>query len=167
VESVPGGTVFLDEVGALSVRMQARLLWLLETGKYQRIGDDRVQTRLDVRLIASTTANLPARVAAGLFLDDLYDRLSAVCLSVPPLRERRDDIPSLVDHFAGQFAGQRRPFQSNAPEISSAARDALHHAEWPGNVRQLKSVVLRELLSTAAGGSSRRATLLPFELVKS
>ena len=145
LESVPGGTVFLDEVGALSPKMQARLLRFLETGDYQRIGDDRVriQARLDVRVIASTTANLPARVAAGSFLEDLYRRLNVVSLSVPPLRERRDDIPSLVDHFAGELAG--------FSVIPSAVRDALCRAEWPGNVRELKSVVLRQLLSDAAG----------------
>ena len=80
LESVPGGTVFLDEVGALSARMQARLLRFLATGEYQRIGDDRVriQARLDVRVMASTTANLPARVADGSFLGALYDRLNVV-----------------------------------------------------------------------------------------
>ena len=146
LELVPGGTIFLDEVGALSPTIQARLLRFLETGEYRRIGDDRVRiqntARLDVRFIASTTANLPALVAAGLFLDDLYGRLNVTSLSVPPLRERRDDIPSLVDHFSGQVAG--------FSEIPKVERDALCRAEWPGNVRELKSVVLRKLLSAAA-----------------
>ena len=100
VESAAGGTIFLDEVGSLSARMQTRLLWFLETGEYQRMGGVRVQvqdrTNLSVRVIASTTVNLPERVAAGLFHEDLYRRLNACAISVPPSRERRDDIPSLV-----------------------------------------------------------------------
>jgi len=143
LELVPGGTIFLDEVGALSPTIQARLLRFLETGEYRRIGDDRVRiqnpARFDVRFIASTTANLPALVAAGLFLDDLYGRLNVTSLSVPPLRERRDDIPTLVEHFAAECGG--------LPEISAAVRDALCRADWPGNVRELKSAVLRQLLS--------------------
>jgi DNA-binding NtrC family response regulator len=151
--SVRGGTVFLDEVGALSPRMQARLLRFLATGEYLGIGGDHVQiqAQLNVRLIASTAANLPARVDAGLFLDDLYGRLSAVSLSVPPLRERRDDIPSLVDHFVAQFAGRGVSLRSDAAdtssEISSDVYAALRRADWPGNVQELRSVVFRQLLS--------------------
>ena len=140
VESVPGGTIFLDEVGALSAKMQIRLLRFLETGDYQRIGDARVRIQArDVRWMASTSVNLPTRVDAGLFLNDLHDRLNGVGLSVPPLRERRDDIPTLVEHFAAECGG--------LPEISAAVRDALCRADWPGNVRELKSAVLRQLLS--------------------
>jgi DNA-binding NtrC family response regulator len=158
LESVPGGTIFLDEAGALSVRTQARLLYFLETGEYLRIGGDPVQLEpwLNVRLIASTTGDLQARVAAGLFLDDLYLRLSVHRLAVPPLRERRDDIPSLVDHFAGQFAERRVPLHPGAAEISSAVRDALYRADWPGNVGELKDVVLRQQLTRLSAGSPAR-----------
>jgi DNA-binding NtrC family response regulator len=161
VESVAGGTIFLDGVGALSPKMQARLLWFLETGEYLPVGSDRVctQTRLFVRVIASTTADLPGLVAAGWFIDDLYRRLSAVCLSVPPLRERRDDIWALVDYFAGPFAG--------SPEVPRVVRDVLHRTDWPGNVRELKSFVLRELLSAAGAPMSRRTTVPKLELVNS
>ena len=103
----------------------------------------------DVRFIVSTAAKLPARVAAGLFLDDLYSRLSTVYLTVPPLRERRGDIPSLVDHFAGQFDGGR------GAEVSDAVREMLSQAEWPGNVQELKTAVLRQLLMGSVG--SRRS----------
>jgi DNA-binding NtrC family response regulator len=159
VESVTGGTVLLERVEALSENMQGLLLRFLETGTYLRVGGDRIQGRVDVRVIASTTADLPARVAEGLFLAALYERLKAVELSVPPLRERRGDIPSLVDHFVGHFVGQleRRGvrFQSTTldvgPAISRAERDALSRAEWPGNVRELKDAVLRRLLGAAAG----------------
>ena len=153
LESVRGGTLFLDEVGTLSPRMQARLLRFLATGEYLGIGGDnvRVQASLNVRLIASTSANLPALVDAGLFLDDLHDRLNAVSLWVPPLRERRDDIPSLVDHFIGQFAGRGTTVEADgpdeSPEISTEVYAALCQAEWPGNVQELRSVVLRQLLS--------------------
>jgi len=151
--SVNGGTVFLDEVGALSPRMQARLLRFLATGEYLGIGSDHVQiqARLNVRLIASTAADLPAQVDAGLFLDDLHGRLNTLSLAVPPLRERRDDIPSLVDHFVAQFAGRGTAVKTDAAspagEISSEVYAALCRAEWPGNVQELRSVVFRQLLS--------------------
>jgi len=153
LESVRGGTLFLDEVGTLSPRMQGRLLRHLATGENLGIGSDHVQVhaRLNVRLIASTSASLPALVDAGLFLKDLHGRLNAVCLSVPPLRERRDDIPSLVDHFIGQFAGRSGasvPDTTDAsPRISSEVYKALCRADWPGNVQELRSVVMRQLLS--------------------
>ena len=151
--SVRGGTVFLDEVGALSPRMQARLLRFLATGESLGMCGDHVQIqgRLSVRLIASTAANLPAHVDAGLFLDDLHRRLSPVSLSVPPLRERRDDIPSLVDHFVAQFAergvARRSDAADTSSEISSDVYAALCRAEWPGNVQELRSVVFRQLLT--------------------
>jgi DNA-binding NtrC family response regulator len=150
LESVPGGTIFLGEVGALSMRMQALLLRFLETAEFRRVGSPLVRTALDVRVIASTTANLPGRVVAGLFLDDLYARLNAVGLAVPPLSDRRDDIPSLVDHFVGQFANRSVPFQTAAAEISHEACEALCRGEWPGNVRELRRVVLRRLLNASA-----------------
>jgi two-component system response regulator AtoC len=147
-ESAPGGTVFLGEVSALSARMQALLLRFLETGEFRRVGSDLARNALDIRVIASTTANLPARVVAGLFLDDLYGRLNAMGLSVPPLRDRRDDIPSLVDHFVGQFASPSVP--SRMPAISNEVYAALCRGEWPGNVRELRRVVLRQLLNASA-----------------
>jgi DNA-binding NtrC family response regulator len=158
LESVLGGTVFLDDVDGLSPRMQTRLLRFLETGEYQRIGGDRVHTELHVRVIASTTADLSALAAAGLFLEDLYRQLNVVRLPVPPLREHRDDIPSLVDHFAGQLAGRCACMQCGVPDISNAIRIALSRADWPGNVRELRSVVLRHLISEVC---PRRAFLRP------
>lgn len=161
LESVFGGTVLLDNVDGLSMRMQGRLLEFLETGDYQRAGGDRVQTQLDVRVIASTTANLPARTAAGYFLDDLYHRLNGVRVSVPPLRERRDDIPSLVDHFAGELAGRCACMECGVPDISIAIRIALSRADWPGNVRELRSVVLRHLISEVCPRRNFPRTTLP------
>ena len=170
VESVAGGTIFLDEVGSLSARMQLRLMWFLETGEYQRMGGVRVQvhgrTKLSVRVIASTTTNLQERVAAGLFHEDLYQRLTDVRVAVPALRERREDIPALIDHFARQFAVRSVPAQSDASEVSSAARDAFCRAEWPGNVAELRAAVLRQLLR-AAGFPKRPSRSTQRELVNS
>ena len=149
LKAVAGGTVFIEEISALSVAMQSRLLRFLEAGEYVRIDVDRIEFRHRVRLIASTTANLKARVAGGLFLDHLYERLSGSSITVPPLRERRDDIPWLVDHFARYFAEQTG--QERAAEISGDVREALCQAEWPGNVQQLKAAVLRQLLAGPSG----------------
>jgi two-component system response regulator AtoC len=141
LKSVHGGTIFLDEVSALSERMQARLLRAIEGSEYMRFGEDGIHVRRYVRFIASTETDLRERTAAGLFLDDLYRRLKTVHLRVPALRERREDIPAFVDHFAAQFSG--------TPKISNALRDALCHADWPGNVKELKSVVMRQVLAGA------------------
>jgi two-component system NtrC family response regulator len=169
VDAVAGGTIFLNEVGNLSERMQTRLLWFLQTGEYQRMGGVRVQvqprTNLSVRVIASTSMNLPERVAAGLFREDLYRLLNEVAITVAPLRERREDIPSLVDHFARQFA-VRSVSEVDAPEISSATRDAFSRAEWPGNVGELRGAVLRQLLR-AAGFPKRPGNARQRELVNS
>ena len=145
VESVAGGTIFLNEVSGLSARLQARLLWFLETGEYLPNGSTLVQTQdpLQVRFLASTAVDLETRVVTGDFLGDLYRRLNVIRLSVSPLRDRREDIPSLVNHFAGRFAVQR--------DVSNVVRDALRRPEWPGNVCDLKSFVFRRLLS--AGGA--------------
>jgi DNA-binding NtrC family response regulator len=137
--------------------MQTRLLRYLETSETLHIGVDKIAVRHDVRLIVSTTADLKARMADGLFRPDLYERLAVVSLAVPPLRDRRDDIPSLVDHFIEQFVGGGVPPQSVTPpiptDISSEVYDALSRADWPGNVGELKNVVLRQLLSAGAGPS--------------
>ena len=161
LETVLGGTVFLDDVDGLSPRMQTRLLRFLETGEYQRIGGDRVLTQLHVRVIASTTADLSALVAAGVFHQDLYQQLNVVRLPVPPLREHRDDIPCLVDYFAGQLAGRCACLQCGVPDISTAIRIALSRADWPGNVRELKSVVQRHLISEVCPRRSFLRTTLP------
>jgi DNA-binding NtrC family response regulator len=129
LESVPGGTVYLDDVSALSLRTQARLLRYLETGESLRIGGTPVQVQpwLSVRLIVSTTAHLPSRAAAGLFLDELYIRLSVARVTVPPLRDRPASVPALVDSFAEQFA-VRLLARSGTPASSAAARDARRSA---------------------------------------
>jgi DNA-binding NtrC family response regulator len=155
--SIPGGTLLLDDVDALGARMQARLLSFLETGAYQPVGGAPVQTQLGIRVIASTAANLPALMAAGVFRNDLYRRLDGFRLAMPPLRERLDDIPSLVDYFAGQLAGRCGCCGSVASDtsIGTAMRIAVDRGEWPGNVQELRSLVQRQLIGEIAPRTDR------------
>ena len=126
-----GGTLFLDEVGEMSLRMQALLLRFLESGEIQTVGD-KAKT-LNVRLISATNRNLPQRVAAGEFREDLLYRLRVVEIFVPPLRERNDDIPALIEHTLRKAP---RPLK-----MSLDAQHALLRYRWPGNVRELQNVV--------------------------
>jgi transcriptional regulator with GAF, ATPase, and Fis domain len=159
LEMAPHGTVFLDEVGEMSVRMQVVLLRFLETGEIQRIGADRSHTRVNVRLITATNRDLPNQIASGAFREDLYFRLNVIRLAIPPLRERVDDIPLLVDYFADIYSRQHRVPR---PEITAAAMDALLQYRWPGNIRELKNVL--ERLTLKASGQEVRPTDLPSDV---
>ena len=134
------GTLFLDELGEMSLRMQAVVLRFAETGEIQPIGADRTIARTDVRLIAATNRDLKARVAAQAFREDLFYRLNVIQIVVPPLRERRDDIPALLAHFLERASHQHH---LAAPEVGGAAMRRLQEYAWPGNVRELKNVVER------------------------
>jgi len=127
-----GGTLFLDEVGEMSLRMQALLLRFLESGEIQTVGDAHPQT-ISVRLIAATNRNLPQRVAAGEFREDLLYRLRVIEIEVPPLRERPGDIPALTEFFLRKSP---RPLA-----FSDAAQRALLRYRWPGNVRELANAI--------------------------
>jgi transcriptional regulator with GAF, ATPase, and Fis domain len=127
------GTLFLDEVGEMSPRMQALLLRFLENGELQPIGADEPRARVDVRVLAATNLNLEERVAHGQFREDLLYRLQVIRLVVPPLRERREDIPLLVEHFLARA--------SHSASISEEALNLLVAYRWPGNVRELRNVV--------------------------
>ena len=140
LQAAANGTVFLDEVGEMSTRMQAVLLRFLETGELQRVGTNRVQDRIDVRVIAATNRDLLAQVAANEFREDLYYRLNVIRIAMPPLRERRDDIPALLDHFLTTYAATHRMAR---PELAQAALEALVTYGWPGNIRELKNCVER------------------------
>jgi DNA-binding NtrC family response regulator len=129
------GTIFLDEVGEMSLRMQALVLRFLENGEIQPVGADRHSTRVDVRVVAATNRSLPDAVAAGRFREDLMYRLDVVHIHVPPLRERRDDIRALVEHVLERA---ERPIA-----FSEDAIKALESYRWPGNVRELQNVVER------------------------
>jgi DNA-binding NtrC family response regulator len=148
LEAAHGGTIFLDEVGEMSLRMQAMLLRFLETGEIQRVGSDRALPPLDVRVIAATHRNLAECVKDRTFREDLYYRLNVVHIEVPPLRERRGDIPVLLKHFLSMFsAAHRLP----VPEIAADALQRLANYDWPGNVRELKNVAERLVVGSRSG----------------
>lgn len=143
LETAPHGTLFLDEVGEMSMRMQVVLLRFLETGEIQRLGADHAHTRVDVRLITATNRNLDAEIASGGFREDLYFRLNVIRLHLPPLRERIDDIAPLVQHYMAWYAQQHRVAPT---ELKADALDALLAYRWPGNVRELRNVMERVVL---------------------
>ena len=147
-EIADGGTLFLDEVGELPLPLQPVLLRALQQGEIQRVGSDRAH-RVDVRVIAATNRDLRAAVAAGRFRADLYHRLAVFPVTVPPLRERREDIPLLAAHFAD---AARRRLGAPPVRLDEAAHQALAAADWPGNVRELENVVSRGVLRAAREG---------------
>jgi transcriptional regulator with GAF, ATPase, and Fis domain len=162
LEMAANGTVFLDEVGEMSVRMQVVLLRFLETGEIQRIGADRSHTRVNVRLITATNRDLSSHIAAGAFREDLYFRLNVIRLTIPPLRERVDDLPLLIDYFMESYSERHRVAR---PVLSDAAMEALIAHRWPGNIRELKNVVERLILK--ANGEPIRPMDLPPEIFRS
>ncbi len=140
LEMAHRGTVFLDEVGEMGPRMQALLLRFLETGEIQRVGADRVQSKLDVRVIAATNRDPVEHVAAKTFRADLYYRLNVIDITIPPLRSRREDIPVLLEHFLQRYSEQHG---ATAPTVEPEAMAAMAGYDWPGNVRQLKNAAER------------------------
>ena len=151
------GTVFLDEVGEMSLRMQALLLRFLENGEVKPVGSDSVSAKVDVRVIAATNRNLPDLVSRGLFREDLMYRIMVVHLEVPPLRNRREDIRTLVTHIIKR--------SSLSVDISDEAIKALEAYHWPGNVRELQNVI--EQLAWLHGGGHISVKDLPPTLVAS
>ncbi|HEY5441492.1 MAG TPA: sigma-54 dependent transcriptional regulator [Gemmatimonadaceae bacterium] len=159
-ELADGGTLFLDEIANLSMAQQAKLLRVLQEGEFERVGSSRSR-RVDVRILAATNADVRAEVAAGRFREDLFFRLNTVEIHLPPLRERRDDIPPLAGHFLKQFAARyRRPVTGFSPD----GMRALLEYSWPGNVRELAHAIERATLLaegdavTAADLNFRAAT---------
>lgn len=139
-----GGTIFLDEIGELDLNCQVKLLRVLQEHTYERLGDSAPRTT-DVRAVCATNADLPSMVAARTFREDLYYRINLITVTLPPLRERADDIPLLVDHFVGRHCeatGRQRP------AIAPDAMDFLKTLPYPGNIRELKNLVERTLLVT-------------------
>ncbi len=151
-----GATLLLDEVGELPLILQPKLLRALQEGEIQRVGDDRIH-KVDVRIIAATNRDLLREVEAGRFRADLYHRLAVYPLRVPPLRERREDIPLLAAFFLDQ---SRRRLGLGPVRLSAAALDALVAADWPGNVRELENVLNRAVLRSAAGQPDHSPLLL-------
>jgi DNA-binding NtrC family response regulator len=141
-ELADGGTIFLDEVGELLPDTQVALLRVLQEREFERVGGGR-PIRVDVRVIAATNRDLNTAIANGTFRADLFYRLNVFPVEVPPLRERKDDIPLLVWHFTQQFA---RRMNKVIDTISSATMDALRQYHWPGNIRELQNVIERSVI---------------------
>lgn len=155
------GTVFMDEVGETSPRMQGLLLRFLEAGEIQRVGSDAVQSRVDVRVIAATNRQLVDSVAAKTFREDLYYRLNVIHIRVPPLRERREDIPLFLNLFLEQFSQQ---YRVGRPTLSAETLALLLAYNWPGNVRELKNIV--ERLVVRASDAPIELRDLPLEVLR-
>ena len=148
LELAHGGTIFMDEVGEMSLRMQALLLRFLEGGEIQRVGAARQGPPLNVRVIAATNRNLLTHIAAGAFREDLYYRLNVIHIPIPALRDRREDIPLLVRHFLHEYAVR---YATETPLTSVEAMAALVAYSWPGNVRELRNVAERLILRPRMG----------------
>jgi two-component system, NtrC family, nitrogen regulation response regulator NtrX len=143
-EQADHGTIFLDEVGDMSAKTQAKVLRVLQEGEVERLGSART-IKVDVRVIAATNKDLEQEIEKGTFREDLYFRLSVIPIRVPPLRDRREDIPALVRHFADLFSrdNNRRP-----QRFTQAALEHMQKARWKGNVRELKNTVERLIIMT-------------------
>ena len=138
-EAADGGTIFLDEVGDMSLKTQAKVLRVLQEQVVERVGG-RGGVRVDVRVIAATNKDLRAAIQEGAFRDDLYFRLSVIPIFVPPLRERREDVPRLAEHFLADFA---REYGHRVKRLDTGALTVLGSHNWPGNVRELRNVLER------------------------
>jgi DNA-binding NtrC family response regulator len=142
LELADGGTAFLDEIGEMGPSMQAKLLRFLEDRTFKRVGGTR-DIHVDVRVIAATNRNLEEAVRAGRFREDLYYRLKVIPILLPPLRDRREDIPILVQHFLDHY---NREFHKNARTVSPEAMEVLIRYPWHGNIRELKNVIERIMI---------------------
>jgi DNA-binding NtrC family response regulator len=146
-EQADQGTVFLDEIGDVPMAVQVKLLRILQEREYERLGSNRTR-QIDVRVIAATNVDLRAALEGGRFREDLYYRLNVMPINIPALRERREDIPALAQHFLGKYG-------DGSSRLSAGAMEKLLGYEWPGNVRELENVIERSLL--LAGGEELKA----------
>ena len=145
-EAANGGTIFLDEIGDMSLSAQAKVLRALQENKVQRVGSDK-DIKVDVRVVAATNKNLKKEIAEGNFREDLYHRLAVILIHVPALNERRDDIPLLVEYFAKKIAEEHGTAQK---KFSDKAIKLLQEYDWTGNIRELRNVIERLII---LGGS--------------
>ncbi|MGK9476492.1 sigma 54-interacting transcriptional regulator [Melioribacter sp. OK-6-Me] len=136
-ELAQGGTLFLDEIGDLSIPVQTKLLRVLETREFERVGGNKL-IKMDARIIAATNKNLLEEINAGRFREDLFYRINVINIHLPPLRERMDDLPLLINHFIESF---NKKFKKNIKQFSSSAFDILMEYNWPGNIRELENVI--------------------------
>ena len=157
-ELADGGTLFLDEIGEVPLEMQVKLLRAIQESEFERVGGVKT-TRVEVRLIAATSRDLSREIAAGRFREDLFYRLNVVPVFLPPLRERRDDIPLLVEHFRQKYNAR---LKKSVERIEDDALAALAAYSWPGNIRELENVLERTILFVE--GTTIRAADLPASL---
>ena len=163
LEQAHGGTLFLDEIADMPITTQAKILRVLTDQSYTRVGGQR-PVKVDVRVLSATSRNLADEIAAGRFREDLFYRLNVVPVRIPPLRERREDIPELVGHFLARFSAERR---IQTPELSKDATAALQAHDWPGNVRQLRNIIERTLILTPGDRvGCIEVDLLPPEIIE-
>jgi len=148
-ERADGGTLFLDEIGTLSFTAQGKLLRAIQQGEIERVGDSKTR-KVDVRLIAATNVNLREEVKAGRFREDLFFRLNVFPIKVPPLRQRRDDIPLMMNWFLQRFSKKHR---KSITGFRERAVDALVNYDWPGNVRELENMIERAVILAEDGGA--------------
>ena len=141
-EEADGGTLFLDEIGDLSAPVQVKLLRFLQEREFQRVGGNQTM-HSDVRIISATNSDLESKVREGTFREDLFYRLNVVVMDIPPLRERKEDVPLLIDHFLKRFAAENG---RNVTGITSEARDLLLKYDYPGNVRELENIIERAVV---------------------
>ncbi len=144
-EAAHGGTIFLDEICSMSPKLQVKLLRVLQEHEFERVGESRT-IRVDTRVVAATNQLLEDEIAAGRFRDDLYYRLNVVPIYLPPLRERRDDIPLLARFFLERYSEENR---RDAPELTPEVLEVLMKHDWPGNVRELENYVERAVVLSA------------------
>jgi transcriptional regulator with PAS, ATPase and Fis domain len=161
LEQAHKGTLFLDEVGTMSPALQAKLLRVLQEREFERVGDSHT-IKVDVRIIAATNSDLERMVADGSFREDLYYRLNVIPVQLPSLRERKEDIPLLVQHFLQKLAADASPGRGDVMVSQGAMRRLMAYG-WPGNVRQLENAVERAF-ALSAGRSQIETTDLPPEL---
>ncbi len=161
-EQAHGGTLFLDEIADMPIATQARILRALTDQAFTRVGGTRV-VKVDVRVVSATARDLVFEIGEGRFREDLYYRLNVVPVTIPPLSDRREDIPALVQHFIAHYASERRV---PTPEIAPDAMVALQSYDWPGNVRQLRNVVERTIILAPGDRIGRiDLDLLPAEVL--
>src|SRR5262245_13627454 len=156
-EAAHGGTIFLDEIPSMSYKLQVKLLRVLQEREFERVGESRT-IHVDTRVIAATNQFLETEIEAGRFRDDLYYRLNVVPIHLPPLRERREDIPALVRFFLHRYCEENR---RETPELPEDVLKALLDYDWPGNVRELENVVERALVLSSDGQALKPRFFLP------
>ncbi|WP_338504233.1 sigma-54 dependent transcriptional regulator [Sphingomonas kaistensis] len=164
LEQAHGGTLFLDEIADMPLTTQGKILRVLTDQSFTRVGGQR-PVKVDVRVLSATSRNLSEEIAAGRFREDLYYRLNVVPVRIPPLRERREDIPELSTHYLARFATERR---MPPPNLSDEALAALQAHDWPGNVRQLRNIIERTVIMAPGDRLARiDVDMLPTEVLDS